>query len=43
MNHSKVVYITNHTTFDLGHWKFAVRYTPRLQLGLQTSFDLGLG
>ena len=23
----KVVYITNHTTLDLGHWKFAVRYT----------------
>ena len=46
MNHSKVVYITNHTTLDLSHWKFAVRYTPRLRLGiylLQASSDLGLG
>ena len=50
MNHSKVVYITNRTTLDLGHRKFAVRYcsryTPRLRLGvylLQTSSDLGLG
>ena len=30
INHSKVVYITNHTTLTLGHWKFAVRYIPRL-------------
>ena len=27
MNHGKVVYIANHTTLDLGHRKFAVRYT----------------
>ena len=30
----KVVYIANHTTLDLGHWKFAVRYTPHLRLGV---------
>ena len=45
-NHSKVVYIMNHTTLDLGHWKFAFRYTPRLWFGiylLQASSDLGLG
>ena len=29
-----MVYITNHTTLDLSHRKFAVRYTPRLQLGV---------
>ena len=29
INHSKVVYITPHTTLDLGHRKFSVRYTPR--------------
>ena len=43
MNHGKEVYIANHTTLDLGHWKFGVRYTLRLQLGaylLQTSSDL---
>ena len=28
MNHGKVVYITNHTTVDLHHQKFAVGYTP---------------
>ena len=46
MNHGKEVYITSHTTLDLSHRKFAVRYTPRLWLGvylLQTSSDLGLG
>ena len=45
MNHSKVVYIMNHTTLNLGHRKFAVRYTSCLWLGiylLQTSSDLGL-
>ena len=44
MNHGKAVHIANHTTLDLGHRKFAVRYTPRLRLGvylLQTSSDLG--
>ena len=46
MNHGKVVYIANHTTLDLGHRKFAVRYTPSHRRGvylLQTSSDLGLG
>ena len=28
MNHGKVVYIANQTTLDLGHRKFAVKYTP---------------
>ena len=44
MNHGKVVYIANHTTLDLGHRKFAVRYTPRLWLMvylLQISSVLG--
>ena len=46
VNHGKEVYIANHATLDLGHRKFAVRYTPRLWLGvylLQSSSDLGLG
>ena len=30
----KVVYIVNHTTLNHGHWKFAVRYTPHLRLGV---------
>ena len=32
--------IANHTTLDLGHWQFTVRYTPHLRFGvylLQTS------
>ena len=42
------MYIANHTTLDLGHWKFTVRYTPRYTPHLwlkvyllQTSDDLG--
>ena len=38
--------MANDTTLDLGHRKFAARYTPRLRLGVylaQTSSDLGLG
>ena len=33
MNHSKVVYITNHTTLDLGHRKFAVDIPLAFGLG----------
>jgi len=32
MNYSKNWCICQYTTLDLGHWKFAARYTPRLQL-----------
>ena len=34
MNHGKEGYIANHITLELGHRKFAVRYTPRLQVGV---------
>ena len=33
MNHSKEVYTANHTTLDLSHQKFAVRYTPSRSKG----------
>ena len=45
MNHGEVVYIVNHTTLDLGHRKFAVRYILSHRRGvylLQTSSDLSL-
>ena len=29
MNHSKIGVYAKYTSLDLGHWKFAARYTPR--------------
>ena len=42
MNHDREVYITNHTTLDLGHREFAVRVRYSLRLGVYSS-DLSLG